>query len=263
MIRRVFRLVWRQMNVQLRIRTFNLYSLLLFFVQPAIFSSIGMILSQVAGNEKPDLVYIVVGGGMLGMWSGLVFTSLFDINRDRRDGTLELIVASPTSLGAVEAIRTLTNVLAGSVSMLAAFLVAILIFNYSFLGVNVLEVFVSLVMILFGMWAIGVFLANFSVWSRISGSYVEFLEIPIALICGFMYPIQILPDWIQTISVVIPIRWAVEALNAALLGKESIMFFVKQWGISFILSLLFWRLTCWLERKVHDRIRVSGEMSSI
>ena len=98
MTSRALRLIWRQANVQLRVRTFNLFSLVLFFLQPAIFGSVGMILSRVAGRERPDLIYTVLGAGMLGMWSGLVFTSSFDIQRDRRDGTLELIVASPTSL---------------------------------------------------------------------------------------------------------------------------------------------------------------------
>jgi len=263
MIRRTFRLIWRQMNVQLRIRTFNLYSLGLFFIQPAIFSGVGMILSRAAGHARPDLIYVVIGGGMLGMWSGLVFTSTFDIGRDRRDGVLELIVASPTSLGTVEAIRTLTNVLAGLVSMLAAFLAALLIFDYSLAGADIPGVFLSLIVILFGMWAIGVFLANFTVWSRISGSYVEFLEIPIPLLCGFMYPIDILPSWMQSVSTVIPIRWALEALNAAILGKPSMAFFMSHWGMALFLSLIFWGLARWLDGKVHDRIRVTGEMSSI
>src|SRR6266542_6803024 len=149
-MRRTFRLIGRQMNVQLRIRTFNMLSLGLFFIQPAVFSGVGMILSRAAGNARPDLIYVVIGGGMLGMWSGLVFTSTFDIGRDRRDGMLELIVASPTSLGTVEAIRTLTNVLAGLVSMLAAFLAAMLVFDYSLSAANILGAFLSLLLILFG-----------------------------------------------------------------------------------------------------------------
>ena len=263
MIRRALRLIWRQMDVQLHIRTFDLYSLGLFFFQPAIFSGVGMILSRAAGNERPDLIYMVIGGGMLGMWSGLVFTSTFDIGRDRRDGMLELIVASPTSLGTVEAIRTLTNVLAGLVSMLAAFLAAMFIFHYSLADADVPGALISLIMILFGMWAIGVFLANFTVWSRVSGSYVEFLEIPIPLLSGFMYPLNILPAWMQYASAVFPVRWGLEAFDAALLSTQSPTFYFSRWGMSLLLSLLFWGCARWLEGKVHDRIRVTGEMSSI
>jgi ABC-2 type transport system permease protein len=263
MIQRTLRLIRQQTRVQFQVRLFNLFSVGLYFIQPAIFSLVGMLLSQAAGNEKPDLVYTVIGSGILGMWSGLVFSSLYDIRGDRRDGTLELIVASPTSLGAVEAIRTMTNVLTGLVSLLAAFLVAVTLYDYSFVGISLPAVLVSLVLLLVGLWSIGVFLANFTVWSRLSGNYVEFLEIPVALICGFMYPISILPEWMQAISTVIPIRWSLEALDAVLMGSRDVSFLLERWGVALLLSVLYWGMTRLLERKVHDQIRVTGEMRSI
>ena len=257
------RLIWRQMNVQLRVRTFDLLSLMLLLFQPAIFSAVGMLLSRVAGNGQPDLVYTVIGGGIMGMWSGLVFTSTYDIRSDRRDGTLELIVASPTSLGAVEAIRTMTNVMAGLLSMMVAFTAAVSIFNYSLAEANLVAVFVSFLLVLLGMWSLGIFFANFLVWSRLSGSIVEFLEMPVAILCGFMYPIYILPVWMQNISAIFPIRWALETMDAALVGAGDFHYYAMRWGLSLFLSLIFWLVTRWMEGKVHDQIRVTGEMSSI
>ena len=63
-------------------------SLGLFVIQPAVFSAVGMLLSHAAGNAMPDLVYTVIGGGIMGMWSGIVFTSTFDITGDRYNGML-------------------------------------------------------------------------------------------------------------------------------------------------------------------------------
>jgi ABC-type multidrug transport system permease subunit len=260
---RFLRLVWRQMNVQIRVRTLNWWTLGLFVIQPAIFSAVGMLLSRLAGHAVPDLVYTVIGGGIMGMWSGLVFTSTFDITRDRRDGTLELIVGSPTSLGTVEAIRTFTNVVTGLFSLGAAFLFAILVYRYSLADVNLGGALISLFLILFGMWCIGVFLANFLAWSRLTGSLVDFLETPVAVFCGFMYPIRVLPPWMQAVSSAIPIRWALQGLDACLHGEYDIDFLWQPWAVALLLSLLFWALALWLQGKVHDRIRVSGELSSI
>ena len=257
------RLVWRQMDVQIRIRTLNWYTLLIFILQPAIFSGVGILLSRAAGNPVPNLVYTVIGGGIMGMWSGLVFTSTFDITRDRRDGTLELIVGSPTSLGMVEAIRTFTNVVAGLFSLGAAFLVAMLVFHYSLVGIDYVGALVSLFLIMFAMWCIGVFLANFIAWSRLTGAVADLLEIPVAVLCGFMYPVSVLPGWMQAISAVIPIRWALQALDASLLGNSSPTLLLQNWTFAVLLSLLFWALSRWLEGKVHDRIRITGELNSI
>jgi ABC-2 type transport system permease protein len=261
--KKLLRLAQRQMNVQIRVRTLNWYTLLLFILQPAMFSGVGMLLSRAAGHAVPDLVYTVIGGGIMGMWSGLVFTSTFDITRDRRDGTLELIVGSPTSLGTVEAIRTFTNVVSGLFSLSAAFLVALLVFHYSLAGMNIFGALVSLLMIMFAMWCIGVFLANFLAWSRLTGAVADLLEIPVAVLCGFMYPVRVLPGWMQAISAAIPIRWALQALDASLLGNRDKAFLLENWAIALLISLLFWALSRWLEGKVHDRIRITGELNSI
>jgi ABC-2 type transport system permease protein len=113
------------------------------------------------------------------------------------------------------------------------------------------------------MCSIGVFLANFTVWSRLSGSYVEFLEIPVAIFCGFMFPIRILPEWMQIVSMAVPIRWALEALDEALVGQRDLTFMINHWGMTLLLSLVFWGITRLMEKKVHDQIRVTGEMHSI
>jgi ABC-2 type transport system permease protein len=257
------RLIGRQINVHFRMRTFNWYTFALFFIQPAVFSSVSMILSRVAGNQSPDLVYSVIGSGILGMWSGLVFSSTYDIRTDRREVTLELIVGSPTSLRKVEAIRTLSNVLAGLISLAAAFSAAVLIFKYPLDQVNVISALVSLLLLLAGLWSIGVFLANFLVWSRLSGALVDFLELPVAVFCGFMYPIQILPHWMQNISMVFPIRWALQTLQSSFKGELITGITWQFWGISMGISLLFWLVSLWLDGRVHDMIRRTGEMSSI
>lgn len=256
-------LIREQISVQMLVRTLNFFSLSLFILQPAVFSAVGMLLSHAAGNAVPDLVYNVIGGGIMGMWSGIVFTSTYDITGDRRNGLLELIVGSPTSLASVEAIRTLTNVLAGFFSLTLAFLAAMGIFGYSLRGANLWGACISLVLLLFAMWCAGVFLANFLAWSRISGTFVEYLEMPIAILCGFMFPIRILPQWLQVISGFVPIRWALEAMNESLLGMRDLHFLLTHWGTALALSLLLMAVTGWLQKKVQDKIRVNGELSSI
>jgi ABC-2 type transport system permease protein len=260
---RILKLILRQMGVQLRIRTFNLFTMMVFFLQPAIFVGIGLLLSRAAGNDQPNLIYTVIGGGMMGLWGGLVFTSTYDIRSDRRDGTLEYIVGSPTSLSSVVSIRTFANILGGLVSLFSAFLVTILVFNYSFAHINIIGTVVSFLLVLFGLWSIGIFLANFLVWSRLSGMVVQFLEIPIPILCGFMFPITVLPKWVQSVSGFLPIRWSIAAFYSSLQGVSEISSLFLPWSRAVLLSLLFWGMARWLTEKVHNQIRITGEMRSM
>lgn len=257
------RLAIRQMDVQLRMRVLSLWSLGLFFTQPAIFSAIGMLLARAAGNTNPDLIYTVLGGGIMGMWSGLALTSTFDIRADRREGTLELIVGSPTPLRRIVGFRSLLNILAGMTSMLAAVAAAVWIFDYSFAAINPTGVIISFILLLFGLWCMGIFLANMLAWSRLSGTFVDLLEMPVALLCGFMYPISVLPRWMQQISVIFPIRWGLEGLRDSMKGALIDQALITKWLISLGISLCFYILARWFDVKLHDHIRVTGELHSI
>jgi ABC-2 type transport system permease protein len=256
-------LIKQQISVQLQVRTLSFFSLSLMVLQPFVFSSVGMLLSHAAGNAVPDLIYSVIGGGIMGMWSGIVFTSTFDITEDRQTGMLEVIVGSPTSLASVEAIRTLTNVLAGFCSILLAFLTAMSIFGYSLAGANLWGAGISLLLLLFAIWSIGVFLANFLAWSRVSGTFVEYLEMPVAIFCGFMFPLRVLPGWMQVISNCIPVRWALEAMNESLLGMHDMEYLGKHWAYGLGLTLITITITHWLQDKVQEKIRINGELTSI
>jgi ABC-2 type transport system permease protein len=256
-------LIREQMTVQLLVRTLNYFSLSLLVLQPFFFSAVGMLLSHAAGNAVPDLVYSVIGGGVMGMWSGIVFTSTFDIVGDRVNGTLEMIVGSPTKLASVQAIRTLTNVLSGLLALILAFLAAVAIFHLSLDKVNVWGTLISLVLLLFAMWVSGIFLANFLAWSRISGTFVEYLEMPVAILCGFMYPLRVLPAWMQTISTFIPIRWALEAMNESLLGMNDLSYLGTHWALALGLSVATLLITTFLQEKVQDKIRTTGEVNTL
>lgn len=199
----------------------------------------------------------------MGMWSSLVFTSFFDISNDRREGTLELIVGSPTSLTTVLAVRTFANLLTGMISMLLSFFAAVIFFKLSVPLRNVPYIITSLLILLFGFWCIGLFLAHFRAVSRVTGMFINYLELPVAILAAFMFPIRYLPHWIMWLSNSIPIRWGVSGLTASFESQPTLANMGLDWAISVGVSLVYLLVTYLLSEKVHNMIRVTGELSSI
>lgn len=78
-----------------------------------------------------------------------------------------------------------------------------------------------------------------------------------------MYPVSILPVWMQYLSAIFPIRWGLEALRDAMQGFMPDQQMLIQWAISLGISLVIYTLARLLDQKVHDLVRVSGELSSI
>lgn len=252
--------VWRQMNVQFRMRALSGYSFILLVFQPAVFSAVGFLLARSAGKAVPDLAYVIIGGGVMGLWSSLIFASFFDFSNDRREGTLELIVASPTRLITVMAVKTMTNLLVGAFSMLLSFLVVLLVFHYTIPLANLPFMLVSLLILMFGFWCMGLFLALFQAWSRVTTMFVNFLELPVAVLAAFMFPVEYLPRWIMWLSNSIPVRWGITGLDSSFQAQISLGAVWQDWALGISISLIYLIATLLMSKRIHDMIRVNGEL---
>jgi ABC-2 type transport system permease protein len=255
--------VWEQIKVQFRARAMRLFSFGLIVTQPVIFSAVGYFLARAAGRTDIDLIHTIIGGGMMGLWSTVLFYSFFDLRADRRDGTLELLVGSPTSLFTILAIRTLANVLLGGLSFLLSLIVAFSVFGFSPPLSNLPYVLISLAVLFFGFWCIGLFLAHWPVVSRLSGLFVNYLELPIGLLTGFMFPINLLPGWAQWLAFCTPLVWAFNGVSAAVQPGVDLASLGQNWLISLGISGLYLSSTIFMSKRVGDMIRVTGELSSV
>lgn len=255
--------VWKQMNVQFRMRTLSLFSFGLVITQPVIFSAVGYFLARMAGRTQIDFIHTIIGSGVMGLWSTLLFTSFFDLRADRREGTLELLVGSPTSIFSILSIRAFANVLLGSTSFLLSVIVAMWLFGFSVPRGNFPYFLVSLAILLFGFWCIGIFLSHWPVVSRLSGLFINYLELPIGLLTGFMFPISLLPAWAQWLSRLTPMSSGFDSLSASIQPGIDMPYLWSNWVATLGVSLVYLVGTFLLSKRVQDMIRVTGELSSI
>jgi ABC-2 type transport system permease protein len=254
--------VWKQMNVQLRMRTLSLFSFGTLVTQPVIFSAVGYFLARAAGHTV-DFIYVIIGSGVMGLWSTLLFTSFFDLRADRREGTLELLVGSPTSIFTILSIRSFANVLLGSVSFSLSMIAAMLIFGFSLPLRNIPYFLISLAILLYSFWCIGIFLAHWPVVSRLSGLFINYLELPVAILTGFMFPVSLLPTWAQKLSMLTPMSWAFRGVSTSFQPNVDISNIWQYWLMAFGISCIYLAGTFFMSRRVQDMIRVTGELSSV
>lgn len=253
--------VWQQMKVQFRVRALRLFSFGLIVTQPVIFSAVGYFLARAAGKTQIDLIHTIIGSGVMGLWSTLLFSSFFDLRADRREGTLELLVGSPTSIFAILSVRTFANVLLGSLSFLLSLIVALFVFGFSTPLRNVPFILISLAVLFFAFWCLGLFLAHWPVVSRLSGLFINYLELPIGILTGFMFPISLLPGWAQWLALFTPMVWAFNGVSESFQDADPSSLW-RNWLMALAVSCLYLIVTIFMSRRVQDMIRVTGELSS-
>jgi ABC-2 type transport system permease protein len=173
--------------------------------------------------DSPIVLTAVLGGGVLGMWGNMLFTSGYTITYDRYNGTIEPIMITPTNLIDVIAGRSIWNTFIGLLNAVLVFIFAEMMFG---VGVSVMEpliFFPMLVMTLLSLASIGLMFAALFVFTRASFAIMTVLEFPIYVFSGALFPITELGTF-KAVSYALAPAWGVDAMKLAAVSEyESMM----------------------------------------
>ena len=125
--------------------------------QPIMIALLGLWMLQ--GKGEQAAMFVVVGSGLTGLWSSLLFISGNSINVERWIGTLESLVAIPMPFEVVVFGKNFANVLQSLLSMFLGYLVAVLAFGYSLNIQQPLLFAASLLFSIFGFICFGLVIA--------------------------------------------------------------------------------------------------------
>lgn len=218
--------------------SFIIFTVLL---QPLIIALLALWMLRDKGSEYA--MFIVVGSGLTGLWSSLLFVSGNSINMERWSGTLETLVGVPTSLVLIIFGKNLANVMQSIVSMIASYLLAALIFGYTLHIDQPILFSISLFMALITFISFGLVIAPVFVMNPSVQHWQNAMEFPVFILCGFLFPIALLPGWTTPISYLLPPYWAARALHGTSTGSASLEEVVFYWMMMILFSLIYYLIS--------------------
>lgn len=214
------RVVMRAIYVQLQNSAARRVIRYIIVIQPVVFATLAYFMLR--GRPGVEVgSYIVVGSGLVSLWSTILFASAGDLERERWMGNFEYLFVAAVPLDIVMLGKIAANALIGCISMGVAYVYATevlgarytihmpALFAVAYIGTVVAFLGVSLV------------LASAFTLSRGARMVVNGLEYPIYLVSGVMFPLTMLPHWAQYIGYAMPLYWARAALQAAALGSTT------------------------------------------
>jgi ABC-2 type transport system permease protein len=188
--------------------TFILFAVL---VQPLIIAVLALFMLKDKGADYG--MFVVVGSGLTGLWSSLLFISGNSINHERWSGTLENLVAAPIPFDVIVFGKNLANVIQSLLSMICAYALAATFFGYSLHLNEPFLFFLSLALSVFAFISFGLIIAPIFIMYRSVQQWQNAIEFPVYIFAGFLFPIALLPGWTTPISYVLPPYWAAVALH--------------------------------------------------
>jgi ABC-2 type transport system permease protein len=176
-------------------------------------SNIGFDTMYVYGSENMKTIdYMAPGIVSFAIMIIAIMLSVVMLVRERRDGTLERVLASPATkieivLGYMFAFSVISAVQSTIVLGLA-----ILLFNLTINGSILLTYFI-IVLFSMGSLTMGIALSVLAKTELQAVQFVPMIIFPSIIFGGLLIPIETMPSWLQIISYLIPMTYSTEALR--------------------------------------------------
>lgn len=205
-------------------------------LQPIIIALLGLFMLKDKGSDAA--MFVVVGSGLTGLWSSLLFISGGSINSERWTGTLESLVAIPTPFEVVVFGKNFANVVQSLSSMAIGYLIAAFAFGYTLEIQQPLLFVASILLSVVAFISFGLIIAPIFVMNPGVRAWQNAMEFPVYILCGFLFPVLLLPKWTNPISYLLPPYWAARALHGTSTAGAPLNETLFAWGMMLLFSVI-------------------------
>ena len=162
---------------------------------------------------------------------GIVFTmyaSIFlstvvsTIRRGQTMGTLELVLTSRTGLGTYIAGSSVYALLQGTIVIVLFSVLGVFVFGVNLQDTNFAAVILVLALSMVTMIGLGIMAGSFVLVYKQGDPFSLLINSGAFMLSGVVYPVAVLPGWLQAGSLVLPHTYALEALRLAALQGASV-----------------------------------------
>jgi ABC-2 type transport system permease protein len=253
-----WRVVLTVAEITLRHQMIDSFVLFGILVQPVIIATLALyMLKDTAANAA---MFVVVGSGLTGLWSNLLFTSGNSINIERWQGTLETLVGAPIPFEVIVFGKNLAHVMQSLLSMVVAYLLAALLFGYSLHMDQPLLFLASLLLGVFAFISFGLSIAPVFVMYREVQQWQNAMEFPMYILAGFLFPVLLLPGWTTPLSYLLPPYWAARALHGTSSANAPLEQTLFAWVMMLILSIIYLFIASRLFKVMLYKVRVDATL---
>jgi ABC-2 type transport system permease protein len=228
-------------------------------VQPLLIAIMALYMLGDRGDEIA--IFVVIGSGLSGLWTNVVFSSGNSITSERWTGTLEVLVSIPTPLHVVVFGKNLAFVVQSLLSMVGSYILASLIFGYPLSVESPFQFIISIILAVLSFVSFGLMMAPLFVVNPDVQRWQNGLEYPVFILAGFLFPIALLPIWTFPISYILSPYWAAQALHITSHAQPEYQQLGMSWLAMIALSAIYILISSFLFKRLSVKARMDATLN--
>ena len=218
---KALRLIWMGWLFQFKQMRRSSFDSFLAILWPLFFATVAFFMFR-QGGDPDALVYAGLGAAVMGIWTATSVAAGSALQRERWYGTLEILVAAPAHFSLILLPIGLATATIGLYCMVTTLLFGRIAFGIE-LGIEDPAGFAFAVpATLLSIGALGFLIAVAFARYRNAWALGAVSEYPVWLVCGFLVPLSLFPDWVRPISWALAPTWGIRAIREAALGGSPL-----------------------------------------
>ena len=141
--------------------------------------------------------------------------------RERSQGTMERLMASPVSRLDIVVGYLFGFFIFALTQTLIIVLFTIYVLDVHYYG-NLWQIFVFQTIVITGAVNLGIFISTFARNEFQMVQFIPLILFPQIFLCGVIWPVEQMPDYLQWLSVILPLRYAVDGLRDIMLAGKNL-----------------------------------------
>ncbi len=183
---------------------------------------------------------------------GIAFTSYFTVavgtfsstmRRSQMAGCLEAILSSQTTSSEVVLMSSVYSFISALIQLAVIFAVGIVFFHFNYSNINIVSTIIVFILSLLVFVSLGIFSAAGTIMFKKGEPFGWIFGSISALIGGAYFPIDILPQWMQYLSILVPVTYTLEALRLSILKNFSVGMLYHEISILTVMGLALFPLS--------------------
>jgi ABC-2 type transport system permease protein len=142
--------------------------------------------------------------------------------RERSQGTMERLMASPVSRLDIVVGYLFGFFIFALTQTLIILLFTIYVLNVNYYG-DLWQIFVFQIVIIAGAVNLGIFISTFARNEFQMVQFIPLIIIPQLFLCGILWPVEQMPDYLQWLSVILPLTYAVDGMRDIMLAGKNLI----------------------------------------
>ena len=256
------RAFFSSLKLQIRMMFYSNIVHFIVILQPILYGTLMYLMFKNSGDEN-FVGYIVLGTGMMNLWSAIIFSASGQIDRERRMGTLEILNAVPTSFQTIIFGKIIGAVLVGLLSTINGYVFIILISGQHFTIENPGLFALNLGIVIVSYVAFSIILAALFALSRQVRDLTNAAEFPVFIVCGMIFPISLLPIWTRPFSYILTPTWGIKLLRMCLYGVSDQQAYNTAFYALIGLTLFYLLISVVLYKRMMVSFRKTGSLGVV